>query len=58
MDGALFGETIVFTGTLGIPRQKAADMAAESGCGVVNSVSKKVTMLVVGHSGQEQAEGL
>ena len=48
VDGALFGETIVFTGTLGIPRQKAADMAAESGCGVVNSVSKKVTMLVVG----------
>lgn len=47
-DGALFGETIVFTGPLGIPRQKAADLAAGAGCGVVNAVSKKVTMLVVG----------
>ena len=46
VDGSLFGETIVFTGALGIPRQDAADMAAESGCGVVNSVNKKVTMLV------------
>ena len=48
VNGALFGETVVFTGSLAIPRQQAADMAAEAGCGVVNNVSKKVTMLVVG----------
>ena len=47
-EGALFGETVLFTGTLGIPRKQAADMAAEAGCHVVNSASRKVTMLVVG----------
>ena len=46
--GALFGETIVFTGALVIPRQEVADRAAEAGCGVANNVGKKVTMLVVG----------
>ncbi len=46
--GALFGETILFTGTLRVPRQKAADIAAEAGCNVVDGASKKVTMLVVG----------
>ena len=55
--GALFGETIVFTGALGIPRQKAADMAAEAGCSVVNSVSKKVTMLVVGTQDKSKMNG-
>ena len=48
VDGALFGETIVFTGMLVIPRQEAADMAADAGCNVANNVSRKVTMLVVG----------
>lgn len=48
VDGALYGETIVFTGTLGIPRRRAAGIAADAGCNVATSVSKKVTMLVVG----------
>lgn len=47
-DGPLFGETIVFTGALSIERAQAAQMAAMAGCRVVDSVSKKVTILVVG----------
>ena len=48
MEGSLFGETIVFTGALGISRPHAADMGEEAGCDVANSVTKKTTMLVVG----------
>ena len=48
-EGALYGETMLFTGTLdSMPRREAADIAAKSGCHVVESVSKKVTMLVIG----------
>ena len=48
-EGLLYGETIVFTGTLlSITRQLAADLAADAGCNVAASVTKKTTMLVVG----------
>ena len=47
-NGPLFGEVIVFTGSLDIPRREAADMAAEIGCAVGQSVTKKTTILVVG----------
>lgn len=47
-DGPLFGEVIVFTGALEIPRSEAADMAAQIGCEVGASVTKKTTHLVVG----------
>lgn len=57
VEGALFGETILFTGALGIPRLQAADIAAEAGCGVVNGVSKKVTMLVVGIQDESKLKG-
>ena len=57
MDGALFGDIIVFTGALAIKREEVADMAAEAGCGVANSVSKKVTMLVVGTQGRTKLKG-
>ena len=57
VDGALFGNIIVFTGSLVIPRHVAADLAAEAGCGVVNSVSKKVTMLVVGTQDRYKLKG-
>jgi len=46
--GPLSGETIAFTGSLSIERAQAAQMAAEVGCKVVDSVSKKTTILVVG----------
>ena len=47
-DGPLYGENIVFTGALTMPRAEAGKLASELGCNVGNSVSKKTTMLVVG----------
>lgn len=47
-EGPLFGENIVFTGTLFISRSEAAKLAAELGCNVSNSVTKKTTIIVVG----------
>ncbi|WP_159012446.1 exonuclease domain-containing protein [Bradyrhizobium sp. S69] len=47
-DGPLFGETVVFTGELSLARDQAAQMAANAGCKVADSVSRKITMLVVG----------
>lgn len=47
-EGTLYGENIVFTGTLLITRAEAAKRAAELGCNVTNSVTKKTTLLVVG----------
>ena len=47
-DGELFGEVLVFTGMLSIPRGQAADAAAAAGCRVDDSISRHTTMLVVG----------
>lgn len=47
-DGPLFGEVIVFTGSLTIPRNAAHRLAASAGCTVKNSVTTKTTILVVG----------
>lgn len=47
-DGPLFGEVLVFTGTLSMPRRMAADAAADAGCRVDAGVTKHTTLLVVG----------
>ena len=47
-DGELYGEVLVFTGALEIPRREAADVAASIGCTVASGVTKKTTLLVVG----------
>lgn len=47
-DGQLYGESIVFTGALSIPRSEAGSIAAKMGCNVTNSVTKNTTLLVVG----------
>lgn len=47
-DGPLFGEVVVFTGALSIPRKEAAKLASEAGCEVVSSLKKTTTLLVVG----------
>ena len=57
VEGALYGETIVFTGALGIPRQEAADLAATAGCNVVPNVTKKVSILVVGTQDRRKLNG-
>lgn len=47
-DGELFGEVVVFTGSLSIPRHEAADAAAKLGCRVDDHVTKHTTILIVG----------
>lgn len=47
-DGVLYGENIVFTGSLFLTRADAGKLAADLGCNVTNSVTKKTTILVVG----------
>lgn len=47
-EGDLFGEVIVFTGALEMPRAEAANLAAAIGCKVDQGVTKKTTILVVG----------
>lgn len=48
LDGPLFGNVVVFTGALSIPRQEAANAASLAGCEVATSVTKHTTLLVVG----------
>lgn len=55
--GELYGETVVFTGALSVSRRKVADKAAEAGCNVTNTVSKKCTMLVVGTQDMNKLNG-
>lgn len=47
-EGELYGEILVFTGALEIPRREAADLASSVGCTVTAGVTKKTTLLVVG----------
>jgi DNA polymerase III subunit epsilon len=47
-EGELFGEVLVFTGAVGMPRKVAAEMAASAGCEVAAGVTKKTTIVVVG----------
>ncbi len=55
--GALYGETIVFTGSLSVSRRDAADIAAEAGSNVASGVSRKTTILVVGIQDMTQLNG-
>jgi DNA polymerase III subunit epsilon len=56
-EGALFGETLVFTGALKLPRATAAEMAAKIGCSVATGVNKKTTILVVGDQDVKKLAG-
>ena len=56
-DGPLFGEVVVFTGSLEIARSDAADLAAEVGCEVGTSVTKRTTLLVVGDTDLRKLAG-
>jgi DNA polymerase-3 subunit epsilon len=47
-EGALFGEVLVFTGALNLPRRDAAALAALAGCTVRDNVTEGTTLLVVG----------
>lgn len=56
-EGDLFGEVLVFTGALQIPRRDAADLAASIGCDVADGVNKKTTLLVVGDQDVKRLAG-
>lgn len=56
-NGHLYGETIVFTGELCIPRKDAAKLAAEAGCDVADGVTKHTTILVVGDQDARKLNG-
>lgn len=47
-DGQLFGEVIVFTGTLSLLQREASELASQAGCEVADGVTKHTTLLVVG----------
>ena len=47
-EGDLYGEILVFTGALELPRNEAADLAASVGFQIAPGVTKKTTILVVG----------
>lgn len=55
--GPLYGEVVVFTGALSIPRGEAADMAASAGCEVNPAITKKTTLLVVGDTDVQKLAG-
>lgn len=56
-EGNLYGEVLVFTGSLMIPRREAADLAAIAGCSVVDNITKKITILVVGDQDIKKLSG-
>ena len=55
-EGRLFGEVLVFTGSLDVRINLAADMASEVGCRVEGSLTRKATILVVGRPDLKTAE--
>lgn len=56
-DGPFYGETIVFTGALSLPRKEAASLAALVGCNVCDGVTKETTLLVVGIQNKDRLAG-
>ncbi len=56
-DGHLFGEVVVFTGRLDLPRNKVSTLAAQAGCEVRTGVTKRTTMLVVGIQDKKKLNG-
>nr|WP_321982484.1 exonuclease domain-containing protein [uncultured Cohaesibacter sp.] len=56
-EGPFFGETIIFTGSLAIPRAEAHLIAAALGYSIGKSVNKKITTLVVGDQDASKLAG-
>lgn len=56
-DGPMYGEVMVFTGSLGITRNEAADLASRLGCRVATSVTKKTSIMVVGDQDVSKLNG-
>lgn len=56
-EGPLFGEVVVFTGSLAITRLDASMKAFRLGCDIDSGVTRKTTILVVGDQDQRQLGG-
>lgn len=56
-DGPLWGEVVVFTGALTLPRAEAAGLAAQLGCRVGQNITKETTILVVGDQDARKLNG-
>ncbi len=56
-DGDFYGQVLVFTGALDIPRNEAADLAAKAGFDVGQGVTKKTNILVVGNQDAQKLRG-
>ena len=55
--GHLFGEALVFTGSLDMTRKEATDLATQVGCKVQRNVTKRTTLLVVGLQDKSRLNG-
>ena len=55
--GHLFGEALVFTGSLDMTRQEATDLATQAGCEVQRNVTKRTSLLVVGLQDKNRLNG-
>jgi DNA polymerase III subunit epsilon len=55
--GPLWGEVVVFTGALSLPRAEAAEIAARLGCRVGQGVTKETTILVIGDQDAARLNG-
>lgn len=56
-DGEFYGEVLVFTGELSLPRRAATKIASDAGCDVAASVTQKTTILVVGDQDLQKLKG-
>ena len=56
-EGQLFGEVVVFTGSLNLPREKVTHLAAYAGCKVRTTISRRTSMLVVGLQDRKRLNG-
>ena len=56
-EGFLFGETLLFTGKLSIPRNQAATIAAKAGCNIIDRFNLTTTILVIGELDPRSLKG-
>ena len=53
----MFGETLLFTGKLSIPRNQAATIAAKAGCNIIDRFNLNTTILVIGELDPRSLKG-
>lgn len=56
-EGPLYGESVVFTGTLSKPRSEMAKIASQAGCQVQDGINKETSILIVGFQTEYRLAG-